>query len=169
MATHRMSILGPNLKLESGLYSDVVTNRGTWTNQVGNQLCIVVPDPNGGGDHGLYGNFEVPQNYVGTGKIVAKGILDGAKTSVVFAVGVRGLALADNEAADAAYSTEDIANIASGSNYADEDQLEISITLSNLSLTAGDTCYFYWFIDDSVHTYTTDFLLTDLLLEYADA
>lgn len=165
MATHRIPIITQNMLPESGVFPDRVGNQITATNQVGNQLCLVMAD--GGSDEGFYDSFKVPKNYVGTGKIVATGILDGAMSSVTFQIGVRGLTVADNEASDTAYSTEDTGNTTT--DHADKDKIEVSITLSNLSGLAVDDEVHYYFFIDATGTYTGNFLLTQLEFEYADA
>jgi len=166
MATHQTPIMGPNTLPESGVFFDMVGNQITATNEVGNQLALVMAD--GGSDVGIHGNFTVPQNYVGTGKIIVKGILDGVMTSKTLAFGVQGIAREDNEAVDAAYSTEDLGNVTA--DHADEDLFKVEITLSNLTgLAAGDTVFYYFFIDASVNDYAGNVLITDLLLQFADA
>lgn len=174
MATFRKSIIGPNLLPESGVYPDRVGNQITEATapSVGSQLCMVMAD--GGSDEGFYCDFEVPKNYVGTGKIVVKGILDGAPGAAdVLGFGFRGRPVADNESADGTYNSEDIASGTIGSNdlnYSDEDKLEMVITLSNLgTLAVDDTVYYYFYIDSSATTYSGNFLLTKLEFEYSDA
>src|SRR3972149_2316639 len=128
MATHEIEIRGPDHLPESGVFYDRIGNQITATNQIGNQLAEVVSD--GGADRGWDDNFKVPQNYVGTPVVVLRGILDGAMTSVTLAFGAQGLVLDDNAAGDAAYSTEDLGNTAV--DHADEDEVEVLITLVNL-------------------------------------
>ena len=171
MATHRISILGPNTALEAGVAYDLVGAYITATNEVGNQLSMVLAD--GGSDIGFYGDFEVPQNYVGSAAIIVKGILDGSPgSSDTLGFAVKGLAIADNEASDQAYSSEDTASAtigSSGGSYSDEDIYEDSITLSNFSFSVGDRALFYFYLDTSGTSYTGNFLLLDVMLEYADA
>lgn len=165
MATQRIPIDGPNLLPESGAFYDRVGNQLAAANQIGNQLALVLNDP--GTDEGFYADFQVPQNYVGTPKIVMTGILDGAMSSVTLGVGVRGIVLADNDAADVAYSTEDIANTTT--DRADEDMVQVSITLANLVPGAGKQVHYYFFIDSDVNTFTGNVLVTGVFFEYADA
>lgn len=165
MATHRIPILGPNSTPETDVFQDRIGNQIAATNEIGNQLAFVLGD--GAADVGIFANFEVPQNYVGTGKVIAKGILDGAMTSVTLGLGVQAIYVVDNEAGDAAYGTADLGEITT--DHADKDAVTITITLSNVAPAAGDALYFYFFIDVSVTTYTGNLLLTDLLFEYADA
>ena len=165
MATHELPIIGHTVMPQSGVYWDKVGNQVTATNEFGNQLSIVMAD--GGTDEGFYGSFTVPQNYVGTPKVVVKGILDGAMSSVTLQFGIQGITKADNEAVDAAYSAEDTGN--NSDDHADEDLVVVTITLSNFTgFAVGDTVFYYFFID-ATGTYAGNFLLTDLLFQYADA
>jgi len=166
MATHELPIIGPTTLPELGVFFDRVGNQIAAANEIGNQLAIVMAD--GGSDVGFYGSFNVPQNYVGTSIIVAKGILDGAMSSNTLQFGIKGITKDDNEAADAAYCAEDTGNTTD--DHADEDLFEVIITLSNLTgFAVGDTVFFYFYIDASGNDYTGNVLLTDLLFRYADA
>jgi len=165
MATHRIPIISQNMLPDSGVFPDRVGNQITAANQVGNQLCYVLAD--GGTDEGFFDSFSIPKNWVGTSKIIVKGILDGAMTTVVLQFGVKGITLADNEAADAAYSTEDTGSISA--DHADEDKFEVSITLTNFTgFAVDDEVHYYLYVDASGNTYTGNILLTQVEFEYAD-
>lgn len=174
MATHRVSILGAMTKPDATgtVFQVPISTQLSLTNtDIGNVLCFVMQDHSA--DNGIYGAFKVPKNYVGTGKIVVSGILDGAPgASDVLGFTIKGSSLADNEAADAAFGTEDTASAtigSSGSGYSDEDYLEMSITLSNVVPVVDDTIYFFLARDDGTTTYTGNFLLTEAEFEYSDA
>lgn len=164
MATLEKDILGINLLPESGIFIDRVGNQIAATNEVGNQLCIVMSEQ--ASDAGFHCNFKVPLNYAGSGVIKARGIVDGAPGATAIALGITGLPLVDGEAADAAYGTEDLGE--NTSSDADKDEVEVTITLSNLTLVAGDNCYYYFFVDNNNNDYTGNFLLTSLVLSYSD-
>ena len=166
MATHRIPIITQNCLPESGVFFDRVGNQITSANPVGNQLALVISD--GGADRGFYDSFKIPKNYVGTPKIVVTGILDGAMTTVTLAFGARGITVADNEVADAAYSTEDLGNTAV--DHADEDKVEVSITLTNLTgFAVDDEVHYHLFINADVNTYAGNLLVTQVEFEYVDA
>jgi hypothetical protein len=169
MATHELPILGPNTLPGAGVWWDRVGNQITATNELGNQGCFVMEAV--GADEGIYGSFNVPQNYVGTPVIVIKGILDGAPgANVDLGFAISGITIDDNEAVDAAYSSEDAAADTDIDDYADEDLYEETISLSNFTgFAVGDTVFFYFIIDDSGTDYAGNFLLTDLLFRYNDA
>lgn len=169
MATHRVPIRIN--RPDANVFPDRIGNRITATNEIGNFIAYVLTS---GSDKGVYAQITVPANYVGTPVIEIVGILDGAPgASDVLGFGVTGLSRGDNEAADAAFSAEDIASATIGSggtNHSDEDQYVETIALSNLSgLAAGEEVYIYLFRDHSVNTYAGEFLLTSLRFLYADA
>lgn len=168
MATHRLPILGPMTVPETGRFFAPVSTQLTLTGANGGDLCCVMPDPNGTGDLGIRGSFHVPQNYVGTPVLVIQGILDGAPTTTTIAFGFRQQALADNEAYDVALDAEQITS-ASSVSHVDEDVYDTTITLTGADYAAGRLVVFHFYIDDNVHTYTGNFLLTGLFFQYADA
>lgn len=170
MATLRQPVLitGP----DANVFPDKIGNQITASNEIGNLMCYVLAD--GAADNGVYAQFSVPKNYVGSAVLVIKGILDGAPSAAhVLGFGVTGLARADNEASDTAFGSQDIASAtigSSGSNHADEDYYEETITLTNLgTLAVDDQVYLYAYLDVSVTDYTGNFLLTALEFQYADA
>src|SRR3989304_2587753 len=137
MATHRIDIIGAGVLPDSGVFFDRIGNQITAaaTPSVGDLLAMGMND--GGADEGFKGNFLIPKNYVGTPTLVVRGILDGAPGAAdILATGFRKRAVANNEVADGTFDAEQIASATIGSNgsaHSDEDEVELSITL-----TAGD-------------------------------
>lgn len=169
MATHRVPVRIN--RPDANVFPDRIGNQITATNEIGNFIAYVMND--GGADEGVYAQISVPANYVGTPVLEIRGILDGAPGAAeVLGFGVKGLSRADNEAADTAFSTEDIASATIGSggtNHSNEDEYEETIAFSNLSgLAAGEEVYIYVFLDASATTYGGNFLLTSLRFLYAD-
>ena len=164
MATHTISIISPDILPQAGAFFDRIGNQVAATNEIGNQVALVLPDL--AADIGFYDNFRVPNNYVGTPKIVLSAMLDGAMTSVTLGIGVKGLVTGDGDPLDTAYSTQDIANTAV--NHDDKDEIELSITLSNLVPVAGKQCTYIFFRDDSVTTWTGNLLVLGVYFQYAD-
>ena len=171
MALAEVNLLGVNLQMDGSgdIFPDKVKNQIVETGP-GEQGCIVMKDPNGSGDEGIYGTFRIPQNYSsGTAPtLIIRGILDGAPTTLVIAYGLQVLAVADDETADAALGTQQIAS-ASSVSQADEDEYEETIGLTGATYAVGDTVQYFFFIDDSVHTYTGNFLLHGLFFQYTIA
>lgn len=173
MATHRISVLGGNLVPDSGVPIDTIGNQITEATapSIGTQLCYVMAD--GGADEGVYFDFFVPKNYVGTPKLVVHAILDGAPgASETLGYGFRKRAVADNESADGTYDAEETVSStigSGGSNHADEDLISLSITLTAGHYAVDDRVFGYLYIDASGTSYTGNVLLIDALFEYADA
>ena len=170
MATHDLPILG--LATVPDTSGDVsiapISTELALANAPGNELCVVLPAAATiSADTGFYGRFTIPQNYVGTPVLVIRGILDGAPSSLVIAFGVQMKPLADNEAFDVVLEAQGIAS-ASSVSQVDEDVYEETISLGNTFAVADGVNYFF-FIDDSAHTYTGKFLLTGLFFRYNDA
>ena len=157
-----------NLTLDTNVFQDKIKNQLTLANAKGESLCTVLPAAaNISADTGIHGSFTVPQNYASGPKLVIRGILAGAPSTLVIAFGVQMKPLADDEAYDVALATEDIAS-ASSVSQADEDVYEQIITpLTNAgTFSPGDDCDYFFYIDDDVHTYTGLFLLRRLFFRY---
>lgn len=166
-----MSVMG-NETPDSGVPLDKVSNQITSATapSVGNLLCYVLLDS--GSDEGIYFSFHVPKNYVGSPKIVIKGILDGAPGATdTLGFGFRKRAVADNESADGTFDAEQTTTAtigSSGSNHANEDLYVTSITLTAGDYTVDDEVFGYLYIDASGGNYIGNFLLTDVEFEYTD-
>ncbi|MGE3175932.1 MAG: hypothetical protein AB7O32_00565 [Vicinamibacterales bacterium] len=171
MATHRLPI--EISRADAGVPVDRVANQisAAAAPSVGELLCHVLAD--GGADEGVYGLFSVPKNYVGTPKLVVKGILDGSPgASDTLGFSVRKRAVANNEAADGAFDAEQTASATIGSSglaYADEDLLEMSVSLTAGDYAVDDQVFLYVAIDASGTSFAGNVLLTALEFEYADA
>lgn len=168
MATHSKSVLGANtIPDTSGFcFWSPLNVQLSMTNSVPT-MCLVMQDPNGGGDSGFYAAFRVPQNYSSSPVLHIQYVIDGTPTNVV-AFGCQSLPLTDSEAVDAALGTEDTASNSTWTGYADEDLVEESITLSNLSTAAGEWVEMFIFIDDGTHTFAGNVLVVSCELEYSD-
>ena len=169
MATHRLPLDILSGNLSSGVFRTLVKTQLSLASAPGNEICVVMSDPAGGGDAGVYGSFSVPKNYVGSPVLVIRGILDGAPTNAL-PFGAQMKPLANSEAYDAALGTEDTASNSTWTGYADEDVYEETITLSNVTLAVDDDVDFFFYWDDSVGSpWSGNFLLTRLALQYSDS
>lgn len=169
MATHRISIMGANTVPDSSgkVFMDIIENQATIGTGTLNQLCMVMQPTAAGGDVGFSGSFSIPKNYVGSPKIIVKGILDGTPADIL-AFGFAMIGIADAEAVDAAYEAADLVNKSSWVGYTDEDLLELTITLT-VTIAVDDQVFYNFFRDDSVEDTTQNFLLTSLEFQYSDA
>lgn len=132
------------------------------------QPCLVMPAPSGS-DIGSETVIIVPAIYVGTPKLVLRGIIDGTPANV-FGIGAQLLERNLSDTIDAAYEAEDTASNSTWTGYADEDEYELAITLTPASaFTPLRQVYIRYYRDDSVDTQTINFLLTGLYFEFADA
>ena len=167
MAEQDLPILNKSLTLDALVFPDKVKNQLSLANAPGEEGCIVLPAAATiAADTGIHGVFHVPQNYASGPKLVIEGLLDGAPSTLVIAFGAQMKPGADDEAYDVALGTQDIASAISVS-QADEDWYEEIITLTNAgTFTIGDKVPWFFYIDDSVHTYTGQFLLTGLFFRY---
>ena len=169
MATHRLPILGATTIPDTSgkVFMDLISNQDTHTN-VKNQLAMVMDAPATAGDVGFFGSFKVPKNFVGSPKCVLTGTYNGDPTSLVSTFAMELIGLANSESIDTAYEAADTVTESTWTGYADEDMLELSITLT-VTLAVDDTVFYHFFLDDTTDTQTASFLLTSLEFEYSDA
>ena len=166
--TRRIPISG-DIMFDAGVYPSRYDAELSLTN-VKKQACIVLPFPNGA-DLGFECSFRVPDDYASGPKFVFRGIIDGTPANA-FGVGVQLLELDVSGSIDAAYEAEDVANNSTWTGYADEEEYELSVTLTPASaLTPGRTLYLKCYRDDSVDTQTINFLLNPATsgFEYTEA
>jgi len=171
MATHDIPILGAMTAPDASgdvFFEPLETAMTLGTAVFGNLLCATMEFPTGA-DIGIYGKFNIPQNYSGTPVLVIRGVLGGTPASIL-AFGVQQLSRADSEAVDTVLEAQDLANNSTWTGYAIEDMYEETITLTPAAAyVAGDEVLFFFFRDDSVDTTTFDFHLTGLFFRYNDA
>jgi hypothetical protein len=172
MATFRkpVTIVRPDANCFPDLIANQITEAASPS--VGDLIAYVLAD--GGADEGVYVQFSIPKNYVGTPKIVIKGIFDGAPSNGDdLGFGFRKLAAASNETADGSFAAEqtvqdtDIGG--TGTAFSDEDYAEFLIALTAGDYAVDDQVYGYVYIDASGTTYAGNFLLTAIELEYTDS
>lgn len=170
MATLRMPIKISSL--DSGVPLDLVSNQITSATapSVGNLVLPVLAD--GGSDEGVYVSFSVPKNYVGTPKLVVKGILDGAPgASDTLGWGARELIAANNATADGTFAAEQTVSATIGSggtNHSNEDLIEQVIDLTGTYVVDSDVSM-YVYLDASGTSYAGNVLLKSVEFQYADA
>jgi hypothetical protein len=172
MATHEIPILGSMTAPDATgkvFFEPLETAMSLGTATLGTLLGITMQAPAGAGDDGLYGNFTVPQNYVGTPVLVIRGYIGEAANSLGFGISYQP-ALADSESLEQAFDTEDVVTNATWTGYAAEDLYEETISLTPAAaFVAGDIVNFFFFRDDSGDNQTGEFHLASLALRYSDA
>ena len=78
MTTQRMPI--PFGRPDTGVYPSILSSELTLTNAK-QQVCLVMPAPTGT-DIGAETMFVVPATYIGTPKLILRGIIDGTPANV---------------------------------------------------------------------------------------
>ena len=171
MATHEIDILGAMTAPDTSgsvFFEPAESAMTLGTAVFGTLLVCTMQAPAGGGDVGLYGKFNIPQNYSGTPVLVIRGLLGEAANTLGF--GFQQLGRDDSETFDAALETEDIANNATWTGYVAEDMYEETITITPAAaFVAGDEVVFFFYREDTNDDQTGEFHLTGLFLQYADA
>jgi len=129
-------------------------------------FVLVMKDPAGAGDEGFESNFKVPQNYDNTVNplCIINYVLDGGPSSQTVAFGLQKRVRANAESVDVVYDAQQIASEVPGE--ADEELVEETIILTAADYTPGRNTLYFFFIDDSVHTYTGNILLLSMGFRY---
>ncbi len=170
MATHDIPILGAMTAPDSSgdiFFQPLESAMTLATATFGSLLGMTMLAPTGS-DIGVYGKFNIPQNYVGTPVLVIRGALGEAANVLGF--GFQQIGRADSEAIDTAFEAEDVASNSTWTGYAAEDIYEETITLTPAAAyVKGDEVFFFCYRDDSVDTQTGEFHLTGLFFRYSDA
>lgn len=170
MATLRMSILGgavPDTTGRAYFESYAVTA----TNDRWQHMVLSLADPGTNESHGVYGVFDVPENYVGTAKIIivwSSSATSGNNVRLRFRYRAVG---GDNaESMDQTGESESVSVTDADSTTAHRRMVaEISLTSGNFA--AGDTVEWDFFrLDDSgTDTLAAVCAVHDVLFQYADA
>ncbi len=119
---------------------------------------------------GLRGSFDVPQNYVGTAKIIIHWTSTLTSGDVAWDIDYRAIGGDDTESLDQA-GTQESATVTDTAPSAANERQTATITLTSANLAAGDTVQFELFRDgaDAADTLAGSAMLHELLFEYADA
>ena len=173
MATLEMSMLGAMTAPDASgkvFFEPLELAMSLGNVDLGTLLGCTIQAPAGAGDCGFYGNFVIPQNYVGTPVVVIRGYVgqDPSAAAIAFAFQFQP-AIADNETVDVAFDTEDTTGAITTA-YTAEDLLVATITVTPAAaFVAGDVVNFYFKRDDTDDAQTGEFHLADLSFRYSDA
>lgn len=169
MATHQISIFGSlNPDTSGRAYLEHFGIKAT--NDLYKHIVAIFANPGGGEAHGFYGVFVVPQNYVGTPKIIPVWSAPTTSGNVKFDFDYRAVGGDDTESLDQATFQEALTVTDAAPSAAHERMIpEMSPTAGNLA--AGDTVLFYITREDGAGTDTLadNAILHDLIFQYADA
>jgi len=174
MATHDIPILGAMTAPDSSgrvFFQPALAAMTLGTADFGTLLVCTMKAPTVA-DIGLYGKFNIPQNYAGTPVLVIRGVItETGATTIAF--GFKQAFHTDTATFDVGLETEDIANNAANwTGYDPEDMYEETIVITpSVAFATGDEVTYFFFRDNSVDTQsdaTGDFNLTGLFFRYSD-
>ena len=168
MATHEISLLGPSTVPDTSgncwqePYTIAATN-DVWA-------LLVYRFKDSGTKVGVYGQFTVPQNYVGTAAVKPVWTATATTGNIVWQFEYRTVGGDDTTSLDQA-GTEETPNVTDAAPTAAHRRLQPTISPTSANFAAGETVEYYFVRDGSVvgDTLAADGLLFDLLLSYSDA
>ena len=119
---------------------------------------------------GIYGTFNVPQNYVGTAKLIPVWTTTATSGDVEWDMDYRAVTGNDSESLDQTSNQESV-NLNDTAPAAAHNRMEIEITLTSGNFAAGDTVEFFFARDgtDGGDTIAASVLLFDLIFQYSDS
>jgi len=167
MATQRIPILGFNTVPDTSgnVFFEPYTVKAT--NDNWGHLVLVFNDT--ATRIGLRGAFDVPQNYVGTAKIIIHWTATVTTGDVEYDFDYRAIGGDDTESLDQATAQESV-NQNDTAPSAVNERMTATLTLTSANLAAGDTVEFMLFRDgaDAGDTMAAAAIVHQVLFEYAD-
>lgn len=173
MATHRISMVGPNTVPDTSgdcwqePYSHLATN-DVWPLVIWRFGASNTAQPTT--RIGLYGSFQVPQNFVGTASVVVVWTATGTTGNCVWDLDYRAVGGNDAESMDQT-GTQQSVSVTDAAPSAAHERLEASLSPTSSNFAAGDTVLWKLFRDgtDAADTMALSAILFDLQFQYADA
>lgn len=171
MATHQVSLLGPNTIPDTTARCFWETFDVKATNDVWKNLVVIFNDPSSGQAHGIYGQMTIPQNYVGTAVIVPIWTSTATSGNCRWRFTYRTVGGDDTTSLDQSGSEEAVSLTDAAPSAALRRLAPTGLALTSANLAAGETLEFLFErLDDSgTDTMAAAAILFDLLLQYADA
>lgn len=168
MATHRLSILGWQTRPDDtgDVFFEPYSIKAT--NDQWQHLVLVMNDT--ATRNGVYGVFDVPQNYVGTANLIVVWTSTATSGDIEADFDYRAVGGNDTESLDQA-GTQESVNSNDTAPSAAHERMELSIALTDGNFSAGDTVEFFFPRDgtDAGDTMAAAALIFGLFFEYADA
>lgn len=170
MATHIVSCMGAGTVPDATGSCFFNTFDQTATNDVFKHLVAQFIDPTSTGEQfGIYGTFEVPQNYVGTAVIIPRWTSSATTGNARFEFSYRAIGGDDTESLDQTTFQETVIVTDAAPSAAFERNTP-SMALTSGNLAAGDTVEWYFTRKaDGNDTIAAAVTLHDLGFSYADA
>ena len=172
MATHRIPILGWNTIPDTTGRAFFEPYTVKATNDVFGHAVLVLNDPGASQNHGVYGAFDIPANYVGSPVIRIYWTSTATSGTCLFAFDYRAIGGDDTESLDQATFQEqiDISDVAAS---ATDERLNVTGALTAGNLAAGDLVEFYFYRDGTTGGPTDNLAAAvtvhGVYFEYADA
>jgi hypothetical protein len=168
MATIRIPILGPNTvpDADGDVFFEPYSIKAT--NDIWDYMVVIFNDS--GARDGLRGAFDVPQDYVGTAKIIVVWTSTATSGDVEWDFDYRCVGGNDIESLDQT-GTQESVNQNDTAPSAAHERMEAQLTLTAGNFAAGDTCQFELFRDgtDGGDTMSAAAIVHMILFEYSDA
>ena len=170
MATHVISAMGPQTIPDTTGSCFFATFDNTATNDNFKHVVIQFIDPVSSNEQfGIYGAFEVPQNYVGTAAIIPRWTSSATSGNARFEFSYRAIGGDDAESLDQATFQETV-NVTDAAPSAAFERNTPSMALTSGNLAAGDTVEWYFTRKaDGADTMAAGLTLHELVFSYADA
>lgn len=169
MATHILSILGGGVLPDATGRCTVQPYNNFATNDIYRHAVVVFNDPSAGQAHGIYGVFEVPQNYVGTAAIIPRWTSTATTGNCRWRFSYRAIGGDDAESLDQATHQEQV-SVTDAAPSAVHERNTPSMALTGTNLAAGDTVeWLFERLDDTgTDTMAAAATLHDLVFSYSD-
>jgi hypothetical protein len=168
MSTHQLPILGFSTlpDTSSNVFFEPYTIKAT--NDVWKHAVLVFNDT--ATRIGVYGSFTVPQNYVGTAKLVVNWTSTATSGDVEWDFDYRAVGGDDTESLDQA-GTQESVNLNDTAPSAVNERMVTTIDLTSANLAVGDTVEFFLARDgtDGGDTIAAAVTVHGVFFQYADA
>jgi len=168
MATHRIPILGWQTKPDGTGEAFFEPYSIKATNDQWDHMVLILNDS--GTRIGVYGVFDIPQNYVGTANLIIVWTATAIAGDVEYDFDYRAVGGNDTESLDQS-GTQETVNSNDTAPSAVNERMELSIALTDGNFAAGDTVEFLFVRDgtDAGDTMAASAIVFGLLFEYSDA
>jgi len=170
MATHQLSILGAGTVPDTTGRCFIEPYTVKATNDVWAHLVLIFADPSAAQAHGVYGQFVVPQNYVGTAVVIPIWTSTATAGNCRWRFTYRAVGGDDAESLDQTTQSEQVLATDAAPSAANERNTP-SMALTSANIAAGDTIEFLFerLDDTGTDTMAAAAMLHDLIFQYADA
>jgi len=168
MATYNFSVLGM-IQIDASGRCWIEPYDLAATNDIFRHPIIRLKDPASGNQHGFYGTFWVPNNYVSSPVIVPIWTATATSGNCRMNFAYRAIGGDNTESLDQS-SLQESVSVTDAAPGAAHRRMTPPISLTAGNFAAQDTIEYYFsrFDDSGVDTMAADMLLHDLIFQYAD-